>query len=162
MRAIVVLALLLCMSPAHAGTRAYLMNGLMGEALTGAAMTELATKFRGRGAEVVIGSWAQVATFTADACEHRGDHIVIVGHSLGALGAAKMATGVRACGARSVHVVMVDPPVNSSVGGGNAVNFVGSFGGKISGAKNIPVSGHGHIDIMYDERMQSRILQAAH
>jgi pimeloyl-ACP methyl ester carboxylesterase len=162
MRAIAVLALLLCVSPAEAGTRAYLINGLGGEIFTGAAMNELAGKFRRQGAEVVIGSWAQASSFAADACAHRFDRIVIVGHSLGALGAAEMANDMRACGARGVRVVMVDPPVNSSVGNGSAVNFVGSFGTKVSGARNIPASGQGHIGMMYDEGMQRRILQAAH
>ncbi len=162
MRMVAAFAILLFASPAQAGTRAYLMNGLMGEVLTGPTMNELAAKFHRQGAEVVVGSWTQVASFTSDACAHRADRVVIVGHSLGVLGAAKMATDIRACGLRNVRVIMVDPPVNSSVTGCYAVNFVGSFGDKISGAKNISASERGHIDMTYDEGLQRRILQAAH
>jgi pimeloyl-ACP methyl ester carboxylesterase len=147
--------------PAEVTIRAYVMNGLLGELVTN-AMNEIGAELRARGDIVTVGSWVQVGEFVADACEHRGDHIVIVGHSMGALMAARMVNDLRACGAHSVRAVMIDPPTDSSIpAGSNAVNFVGQLGGKIAGAKNIPIPGVGHVEIVNDRGMQRRIVQAA-
>lgn len=145
--------------PAQAATRAYVMNGLMGELITN-AMSEIGADLRARGDIVTVGSWVQVGAFTRDACEHRDDRIVIVGHSMGALAATKMLNDLRACGAHNVRAVMIDPPTDGAVSGGSAVNFVGQLGGKIAGAKNIVVPGLGHIEIVNNHDMQRRIVQA--
>jgi hypothetical protein len=144
-------------------TRAYVMNGLLGEVFNPKAMYEIAAKLRARGAIVEVGSWTQADEFEAEACAHYRDRIIIVGYSMGATKAASIATQVRAHGAHDVTLVGVDPPaIGGAVGGGvHAVNFVGVLGGSIAGARNIPVSGLGHLDIINDRAMQNRVIAAA-
>jgi hypothetical protein len=145
----------------RAQTRAYVMNGLFGEMLTG-AMYSIGGKLRQRGAIVSVGSWMTAPLYAADACAHKGDRIVIVGHSLGATAAAQVAMAAKRCGARSVTVVGVDPPASAAaVRGVKATNFVGALRGRIAGARNVPTPGYGHIGIVNDQRMQSRIVGAA-
>ena len=107
-------------------TRAYVMNGLLNTGMEG-----IAEKLRARGAIVEIGNWMQASTFAAEACAHRGDRIIVVGHSLGATAAARVATELRACGARNVTMVSIDPPATgaSVPAGSHSVNFVGTFNG---------------------------------
>jgi hypothetical protein len=144
-------------------TRAYVMNGLLGEVFNPKGMYEIAGKLRARGAIVRVGSWTQADEFEADACAHYRDRIIIVGYSMGAARAATIATEVRACGARGVTMIGVDPPaIGGAVGNGvHAVNFVGVLGGSIAGARNVPVPGLGHLDIINDRTMQNRVIAAA-
>jgi pimeloyl-ACP methyl ester carboxylesterase len=157
---------LLIANHAHAAdravTRAYLMNGLFGWALTN-AMPQMGAQLRARGAIVTVGSWTQEAFFAADACRHRGDRIVFIGHSLGGPAAARAAITARACGVRSVRVVSIDPPRNlaSSPKGVTSTNFVGVLGGQIAGARNVSTPGYSHIGIVNNPKMQSRIVSAA-
>lgn len=148
-------------SPAQAGTRAYVLNGLFGAMLT-PAMSEIGARLRARGATVTVGAWWMAPALAADACAHRGDRIVIIGHSLGATAAAQLAMAAKRCGALSVRVVGVDPPpTGARVNGVPAVNFVGALGGTISGASNVPIRGYGHIGIVNDHTMQARIVNSA-
>lgn len=143
-------------------TRAYVMNGLLGELFTD-GMNQIAEKLRARGAIVEVGSWTQASTFVADACAHRQDRIIFIGHSLGATAAADAATRAQACDARRVTMVGIDPPaIGATVeGGARAVNFVGALNGSIAGARNVPVSGYGHIAIVSDPAIQNRVVSAA-
>jgi pimeloyl-ACP methyl ester carboxylesterase len=138
------------------------MNGLLGELFTD-AMNKIGEKLRMRGAIVEVGSWMQASTFVADACEHRQDRIIFIGHSLGAAAAATAATEAKACGARHVTMIGIDPPpIGSTVqGGARAVNFVGALNGSIVGAHNVTVSGLGHIGIVNDQTMQNRVVSTA-
>jgi hypothetical protein len=144
-------------------THAYVMNGLLGEVFNPKAMYEIAGKLRARGAIVEVGSWTLADEFKVEACAHYRDRIIIVGYSMGATRAASIATQVRACGASAVTMVGVDPPaIGGAVGEGvHAVNFVGVLGGSIAGARNVPVPGLGHLDIINDRTMQNRIIAAA-
>ena len=141
--------------------RAYLMSGL-GDAGAG-AMDAMGAQLRGRGTLVTVGSYTQEATFAADACAHPADRIVIIGFSLGATAGAELANAARACGARPVRLVGIDPPGSSAsvVAGVSAVNFVGVLGGRIAGALNTPAPGFEHEALVNDPRMQARFLAAA-
>jgi hypothetical protein len=143
-------------------TRAYVMNGLLGELFTD-GMNQIAKKLRARGAIVEVGSWTQASTFVADACAHRQDRIIFIGHSLGATAAADAATRARACDARRVTMVGIDPPaIGAAVqGGARAVNFVGALNGSIAGARNVQVPGYGHIAIVSDPAIQDRVVATA-
>jgi hypothetical protein len=156
---VAVAVLLASACQAECATRAYVMNGL----IAGPGLAKISDKLRSRGDIVELGSYGQVNEFAADACAHRGDHIVVVGHSLGATAAAIFATQVRACGAHSVTMVSIDPPRNdlSIHGIPRAVNFVGSFEAPIAGAHNIAVKGFSHMGILEDPGMQARIISAA-
>lgn len=156
---VAVAALLVCACQAECATRAYVMNGL----ISGPGLAKISDRLRARGDIVQIGSYGQVSEFAADACAHRGDRIVVVGHSLGAMAAAIFATKVRACGVYSVTMVGIDPPQNdlSVQGVPRAVNFVGSFDAPIAGARNVTVHGFSHMGILEDRGMQARILSAA-
>lgn len=153
---LVVIGLALTTLPASATTRAYLMNGLLGEFIAPLAMPQIAARLRAHGDTVIIGSWTQEAAFVADACAHRGDRIIVIGHSLGGLAAGRMARAVRRCGG-SVYAVSVDPPRG---GAGADVNFVGALGGSMAGSHNVPVRGYSHIGIINDPTMQQRIIGA--
>ena len=143
-------------------TRAYVMYGLLGELFT-SGMDQIAAKLRAHGAVVEVGSWTQASAFAADACAHRRDRIIFIGHSLGATAAASAATDARACDARNVAMVGIDPPpLGAAVkGGARAVNFVGALNGSIAGARNVPVPGYGHIAIVDDPAIQNRVVAAA-
>ena len=142
--------------------RAYVMNGLLGDMFT-SAMSQIGEKLRARGAIVEVGSWTQEASFVADACVHRQDHVVFIGHSLGAVAAAGAVREARACGVRHVSMVGIDPPsLGATVPDGtHAINFVGALNASIAGAQNVPVPGLGHIAIINDPAMQRRIVAAA-
>ena len=142
--------------------RAYVMNGLLGDLFT-SAMSQIGEKLRARGAIVEVGSWTQEASFVADACVHRQDHVVFIGHSLGAVAAAVAVREARACGVRYLSMVGIDPPsVGATVPDGtHAINFVGALNASIAGAQNVPVPGLGHIAIINDPAMQRRIVAAA-
>lgn len=139
-------------------TRAYLMNGLAGN-----AMEQIGEKLRARGAIVEVGSWTQADAFESEACAHRGDRIIVIGHSLGATAAARVATQARACGARNVTMVGIDPPATgaSVPRGSRAVNFVGALNGSIEGARNVPVPGYDHNAVVTDSAMQNRVVSTA-
>jgi pimeloyl-ACP methyl ester carboxylesterase len=140
----VAIAAVLAIAPAHADTRVYLVRGLVGWLF--APMNELAGELRARGANVTTGSWLQAAALAADACAHRADRIVAVGHSLGGPAAAAIAMTARACGAGDVTLVSIDPPPNAAaVHGIRATNFVGALGGRIIGARNMPAPGYDHV-----------------
>lgn len=140
------------------GKRAYVMNGL----IAGPGLARIADRLRARGIVVRMGWYSQASDFAADACVHRGSHIIIVGHSLGAAAATNMANEVHRCGVRSVTIVSIDPPnIGAVVEGVHAVNFVGAFNGHIAGARNISAPGYGHMDILESPTMQARILSAA-
>src|SRR5438477_1818117 len=66
--------------------RAYVMSGLFGE-LSG-TMSQIGDRLRARGVIVQVGSWVRESSYAADACTHRQDRIIFVGHSLGAMAAA--------------------------------------------------------------------------
>jgi len=146
-------------SECSAATRAYVMNGLY----VGDGLARVAERLRARGDIVQFGSYTQADAFAADACAHRSDRIVVVGHSFGAQAAARVATQARACGARAVTMIGIDPPKgDTSVRGvSRAVNFVGEYEGTIAGARNVPVPGYSHMGIMESPAMQARILSAA-
>jgi hypothetical protein len=147
----------------HSGTiRVYVMNGLFGEFMTN-AMWAIGQRLRAKGAVVQVGSWTEANRFVADACTHRGDRIVFIGHSVGAVAAAGAVREAKACGARRVSMVGIDPPpLGSKIPKGvHAVVFVGVLQAPMEGAHNIPVAGHGHIGIVDDPNMQSRIVAAA-
>jgi len=149
-------------TPRTVVTRAYIMNGLLSEIFT-RAVYKVAAKLRARDAIVEVGSWTLASDYTADVCAHRDDRIIVIGYSLGAVEAAKVATEAQACGARDLTMVGIDPPpLRASVPpGSRAVNFVGVLGGTIAGAKNIPVTGYDHIAIVDDPVMQERIISTA-
>jgi pimeloyl-ACP methyl ester carboxylesterase len=147
----------------HSGAvRVYVMNGLFGELITN-AMNQIGDKLRARGAIVQVGSWVEESSFVADACAHRGDRVVFIGHSMGAVAAAGAVSQAKACGVRRVSMVGVDPPATGSVvsRGAHAVNFVGALDAPIKGARNVPVTGHNHIAIVNDPVMQKRIVTEA-
>lgn len=148
--------------PRTGAIRAYVMNGLFGELITG-AMNRIGEKLRARGVMVQVGSWSQERSFVADACAHRQDRIIFIGHSLGAVAAAGAVKQAKACGVRRVSMVGIDPPDMGAAipDGTHSVNFVGSFNASVKGAHNVPVSGHGHIAIINDPAMQDRIVAAA-
>lgn len=141
-------------------TRAYLLTGLVGG---GDAMNAMAAQLRAHGVLVTISSYTEADAIAADACAHRGDRLIIMGHSLGATASASIATKAAACGARNVTMVGIDPPnFGATVSGvSHAVNFVGELNGKIAGAQNIMVPGYGHWQIVDDPAMQRRFLAAA-
>ena len=142
--------------------RAYVMNGLLGDLFT-SAMSQIGEKLHARGVIVEVGSWTQEASFVADACAHRQDRVVFIGHSMGAVAAAGAVREARACGVRRVSMVGIDPPNVGAVvpDGTHAVNFVGALNASIAGAQNVPVPGLGHIAIVNDPAMQRRIVDAA-
>ena len=148
--------------PRAPATRAYVMNGLLGELFT-RAMSQIGEKLRERGVIVQVGSWTQESSFVADACEHRQDRIIFIGHSLGAVAAASAVGQVKACGVRRVSMVGIDPPKMGAAipDGTHAVNFVGALNAPIVGARNVSVSGLGHIEIVDNPAMQNRIVAAA-
>lgn len=144
------------------GKRAYVVKGLLGEVFT-PGMNEIADRFRAMGFAVRVGNWTQSDDFIADACAHRQDRIIIVGHSMGAIEAANILTQAKACGAHNIAMVSVDPPPTAASvpAGSRAVNFVGVMSGTIAGARNIPVSGYGHLAIVDESAMQKRIVSTA-
>lgn len=167
MRALLAAAVLCvaAIAPARAAerviARVYVVRGLIGTVV--APMTAIAGELRGAGGDVVMGSWWQATALGFDACAHKAQPIIIVGHSLGGPAAAAIGNTAKACGAREVTVVSIDPPPNGSavVRGIRATNFVGSLGGTIAGARNVPTPGYGHIAIINDRSMQTRIVAAA-
>lgn len=153
-------AAMLAITPAHAGTRIYVVRGLVGWLL--APMNDIAAELRRCGAVVVMTSWTDGGAIAADACAHKADRIVLVAHSLGVPTAAGVIAQAKACGVRDISMVGVDPPANgASVRAARALNFVGTLGGTIAGARNIPTPGYGHIAIVNDRAMQARIVAAA-
>ena len=143
---------------AWAASRAYVMHGLF----VGRGLMQVAEALRARGYIVTYGSYEQDRAFAADACAHRDDRIVVIGHSFGAERAAEVATRAAACGARDVTLIGIDPAASAVVRGvPHAVNFVGELGGTIAGAENIPLPGYSHMGIMDSPDVQARILQEA-
>jgi hypothetical protein len=141
-----------------ATSRAYVMNGV----IAGPGMERIADRLRDRGVIVKFGSFLQESSFAKDACDHRDSHIIVIGHSAGALAAASVANDAHGCGAHNVTMVGIDPPpFGAKVTGVRATNFVGSFNGKIEGARNIPTPGFGHMAILENAVIQSRVLSAA-
>lgn len=142
--------------------RVYVMNGLFGEFITN-AMNQIGQMLRARGAIVEVGSWMQESSFVSDACAHPGDRIIFVGHSMGAVAAVGAVRASKACGARRVRMVGIDPPNFGSVlpSGVHGVVFVGPLEGPIARAHNVTVTGYGHIGIVNDPKMQQRIVAAA-
>jgi hypothetical protein len=139
-------------------TRVYVMNGVV----SGPGLQRIADRLRNRGAIVEVGSFLQESSFAKDACDHRDSHIVVIGHSAGALAAASLANDAHSCGARNVTMVGIDPPpFGAKVTGVRATNFVGSFNGTIGGARNIPAPGFGHMAILENASIQARVLSAA-
>ncbi len=147
-------------SPAHAAARVYLMRGLCGWLV--APMMGLAIRFRAQGDDVSLHGWTEgdVAAVAGDICRHPASPAIIVGHSLGGPAAIDAAQRARACGARHVRVISIDPPANGADARGvAAVNFVGALGGTIAGARNIAAPGHSHFTIADD--LAPRIVAAA-
>jgi hypothetical protein len=141
-----------------AATRAYVMNGLF----VGTGLATIAARLREHGYIVFYGSYTQDRDFTADACAHIDDRIVVIGHSFGAERAAHVATQAAACGARDVTLIGIDPAAPVSVSGvAHAINFVGEYHGTIFGAQNIPMPGYTHMSILESPEVQQRILQEA-
>jgi len=143
----------------HRGAaRAYVMNGV----IPGPGLERIADRLRARGIIVQFGSFLQANAFEKDACAHRESHIIVIGHSAGALAAASVANAAHSCGVRNVTMVGIDPPaLGAKVAGVHAVNFVGSFNGQIEGARNIPTPGYGHMAILESPAVQARVLSAA-
>jgi len=144
-----------------AADRAYVMNGVF----VGTGLAKIAGRLRARGYIVAYGSYTQAAAFAADACAHRSDRIVVIGHSYGAdEAAATVAPQAAACGARDVTLITVDP-ANARPAGvrgvSHIVNFVGAFGVTIPGAQNIPVPGYNHMSMLESPAVQERILSQA-
>jgi hypothetical protein len=156
---VIIAALLASASQAHSATRAYVLNGL----IAGNGLEQIGQRLRARGDIVVVGSYTRADEFAAEACAHRGDRLIVIGHSLGAEAAASVATQARSCGVRSVTMIGIDPPKSDAAvkGVGRAVNFVGALAGTISGARNVPTPGYGHMEIIERPEIQARILAAA-
>jgi hypothetical protein len=143
-------------SQCRAETRGYVMYGLF----FGKGLMQIADALRERGYTVSYGSYTQNRSFAADACAHRDDRIVVIGHSFGAERAAEVATQAAACGARDVTLIAVDPSAPATVVGvAHAVNFVGVYHSTITGAQNIPMPGYSHMGIMDSPDVQARILE---
>jgi dienelactone hydrolase len=145
-------------SQCWAATRAYVMNGLF----VGTGLAKIAARLRARGDIVEYGSYSQAGDYAADACAHRRDRIIVIGHSFGATAAVEVATKASACGARNVTMISIDPASAASVWGpARAVNFVGAFGNTVAGARNIPVPGFTHMGILESPAFQARVLSIA-
>lgn len=148
-------------SSAHAATRIYLMRGLGGLLLSD-AMDQIGARLRRPGVIVSVGDWSDAPAFERDALGHRGDRIVVAGHSMGARAAGEIGTDLKARG-YDVKVIGIDPLyTNAACGPGvNCICYYGQ-GFPMHGAQNVFVaSSYGHIGYASDPRVQSRVIAAA-
>jgi len=149
------------MTAAQAGTRIYLMRGL-GGALLSTGVDQIGARLHRPGVTVTVGDWSDAASFERDALGHRGDRIVVGGHSMGAKAAGEIGTDLHARG-YSVKVIGIDPLyTGAAVGPGvNAICFYGQ-GFPMHGAHNVFVaSEYGHVGYASDPRVQSRVVAEA-
>lgn len=149
------------LSHADAATRIYLMRGLGGLLLSD-AMDQIGAKLHGRNRTIGVGDWSDAASFERDALGHRGDRIVLIGHSMGAYAASEIGTDLHRRG-YSVKVIGIDPLfTNAACGPGvDCICFWGQ-GFEMHGAHNVFVaSSYGHIGYASDPRVQARVIAAA-
>jgi hypothetical protein len=153
---------ILNISAAQAATRVYLMRGL----LELSPFSGLVAALQARGDIVSTWSWMHWGAVVADAAAHRGDRIIIGGHSMGdenafAAGAALQARGVK------VKVVGLDPLCTSPrmVRGLDAVNIWGNGcmgrAATVAGAHNVYLPGPSHIGYPADRRVQAAFIHYA-
>lgn len=151
-------------SHALAAKRAYLMRGLL-ELSPGIAT--IGAQLKARGWIITVGSWMQQWFFTRDALAHPHDRIVFIGHSMGDQ-EAFVAGAVLKRYRRNVQVVGLDPLCTSPrmTPGLNATNIWGNtcLGryATVAGARNVLISGYGHIPYSTDPRVQARVLALVH
>ena len=155
-------AALLCaavmFSPAHAGTRVYLMRGMLG---LSPGLDAVAAMLRAGGAVVMVGDAGERTAFEADAARHPRADIVFGGHSLGAYEATVAAAALAAKGVR-VRVVGIDPLFTGAAIDPRiaAVNVYGQ-GWPMPGAHNhFVASANGHVGYVADPRVQARVVAA--
>jgi hypothetical protein len=146
---------------AQAATRIYLMRGLGGLLLSG-GMDQIGARLRRPGVIVTVGDWSDAGAFERDALGHRGDRIIVAGHSMGAKAAGEIGTDLKARG-YDVKVIGIDPLLTAaSVGAGvNAICFYGQ-GFPMQGARSVFIaSSYGHVGYAADPRVQARVIAAA-
>ena len=150
------------MLPAQAGTRVYLIRGIhFGPLFYSDGMDQIGARLRRPGVTVLVGDWTDRPRFERDALGHRGDLIVIAGHSMGAKEAGAMGDDLYARGYR-VKVVMLDPLLTGArtESAVSAVCFYDSIpcGGN---ARNVHLpSPLGHVGYPADRRVQARVIAA--
>ena len=158
--ALAMLFAVMMISHAHAATRIYLMRGLGGLLLSD-AMDQIGAKLHGRGRTIGVGDWSDAAAFECDALGHRGDRIVVIGHSMGAKAAGDIGTDLKLRG-YAVKVIGIDPLfTNAACGPGvDCICFWGQ-GFEMRGARNVHIpSSYGHIGYASDPRVQARVIAA--
>lgn len=153
-RWVLLLAILMCAAPAEAATRVYLMRGLLELSPFG----KLEAALRAKGAIVSNWSWMSQEFVVADALQHRGDKIVIAGHSMGDLAAFTASAELKARGMK-VKTIGLDPLCTwpRATKGLIQYNIWGSYCGvahTVPGAINIYLpSPYGHIGYPADNRV---------
>jgi pimeloyl-ACP methyl ester carboxylesterase len=142
---------------AHAGTRVYELGGLgCGFGLNPAAA--LAAKIPGTH---VFGCYFNAGTLEADALNHRGDRIIVIGHSMGARTGAAMADDLARRGMNVKMIALDALYTGASASRAPTVHFW-QGGYQMPGAHNVYVpSGYGHVAFPSDPVVQAKVLAAA-
>jgi predicted esterase len=159
------IATLFVVAPAQAQqvTRVYLLRGL-GHLSN---FAPLSRDLRSTGAVVRVYGWASWRNAVRDASRHRGDRIVVGGHSQGADRALVAGAALRARGV-PVHVVSLDPLCTfpTAAPGLFAVNIWGStcngYDGTVPGAKNIYIRDTSHVHYPADAEVRTMFVQATY
>jgi hypothetical protein len=144
-------------------TLVYLMRGLGHLSNFG----PLASDLRSHGAIVRVYGWASWRNVVRDASRHRGDRIIVGGHSQGddrafVAGARLMQRGV------PVRVIGMDPLCTFPRGtaGLSAVNiwgnYCGSYPGTVAYADNIYLYGGGHVGYPTDPSVRAKFVEATY
>jgi len=152
------IALACSIASAHAGTRVYELGGLgCGFGLNPAAA--LAAKIPGTH---VYGCYFNADAFIADASRHKGDRIILIGHSMGAAAVGQMCPILVR---RGLQVKMIG--LDGLLTGANTSGCPGAVhfwqgGYQMPGAHNVYVpSSYGHIAFPSDPVVQAKVLAAA-
>jgi pimeloyl-ACP methyl ester carboxylesterase len=146
----------------HQVPRVYLMRGL----LELSPFSTLVAKLKARGAIVTTWSWMQREAVVADALRHRGDRIVVAGHSMGDQEAFTAGAELKARGLRAT-IVGLDPLCTSprATPGLSQINIWGNGcmgrAASVAAAKNIYLPGPSHIGYPADPRVQALFVKFA-
>src|SRR5581483_11314528 len=146
----------------HAVTRVYLMRGL----LELSPFASLVATLRAHGAIVTTWSWLQKGALERDALAHRGDRIVVGGHSMGDQEAFAAGGDLKMRGL-SVRVVGLDPLCTTprATAGLSQINIWGNAclgrPAIVPGARNVYLPGPSHIGYPADPRVIRAFVAAA-
>lgn len=144
-------------SPVRAADVAFLSGGA-GCPLFTSGLHQIAAQLQAHGVQASVGCNFNISGILT----HRGDHVVLIGHSYGAYHAGIAAAQLLRAGMR-VKVIGIDPLYTNAgcSAGSDCICFYGQ-GFPMRGARNLFVaSSYGHIGYPADPRVQTRVIAAA-